>query len=352
MSDIAKSLASITPKLRKQLHQSGAELLGKCGIAFEFRYLLGIRRPPSAFLIAGKATDRGVTVDLEHKIQTGELEQESVILDVVRDSVENDPDRDSVEADPNDIAKSNAQIIGETKDKAVRLVKSHHGAIAPTIQPVQVARKFAINMDKFIRMRAKDFHEQADQQSDKQAAKVLNAQAAYLNVAARGGVDFVGEMDIVERYKKDILDDTYGVETLVIRDTKTSSKSPSAETANESHQLSAYSLASSVIDNQLPDAVKLDYLVDLKGGVKPMTIESTRDTQDVRNYLNRIVNAVAAVQSGMFTPAPNAAWWCSAKWCAYHSMCPYVKHKEFSTPLGAEAQKTKENTNVTGVSEV
>ena len=200
MTDASKALASITPKIRKQLHQSGAEMLAKCGIAFEFRYVLGIRRPPSAFLLVGKSVDKGVTTDLDHKIRTGELEQESVILDVVRDAVETDPQKDDIELQDDEAGKSVQQVIGETKDKAVRLVKAHHGVVAPTIRPAQVARKFSIDLDRFLRGRAKDFRQQAEKQGDKHAAKVLDQQARYLNVAARDGVDFVGEMDIVERY--------------------------------------------------------------------------------------------------------------------------------------------------------
>lgn len=320
MTDVARELGKITPKVRKQLHQSGSEMLSKCGIAFSFRYILGIRRPPSAFVICGKAVDRGVTVDLDHKIATGELEQESVILDVVRDSVVNDKEAPEIELSAEDKGKSKEQVIGETADKGVRLVRAHHSIIAPTIQPVQTARKFALNMDRFLRLRATHFHAEAEKQADKAARKVLHQQAAYLNVAAREGMDFVGEMDIVEKFKAD-------TEQLVIRDTKTSKKSPSANVADESHQLSAYSLASQVLESKLPDAVKLDYLVDLKGGPKTMTVESKRDTQDVNAYLNRTVNQIAVIQSGMFTPAPNAAWWCSPKWCAYHSICPHVTHK-------------------------
>lgn len=327
MTDASKALASITPKIRKQLHQSGAEMLAKCGIAFEFRYVLGIRRPPSAFLLVGKSVDKGVTTDLDHKIRTGELEQESVILDVVRDAVETDPQKDDIELQDDEAGKSVQQVIGETKDKAVRLVKAHHGVVAPTIRPAQVARKFSIDLDRFLRGRAKDFRQQAEKQGDKHAAKVLDQQARYLNVAARDGVDFVGEMDIVERYAEET--DFVPAERLVIRDTKTSGKSPSANVADESHQLSAYALASQVLDNTLPDAVKLDYLIDLKRETKTMTVESTRTGPDLSAYLNRIVNAVATIESGMFTPAPNAAWWCSAKWCAYHNQCPHVVQKKF-----------------------
>jgi hypothetical protein len=330
MSNAVDLLKSITPKIRKQLHQSGSEMLSKCGIQFSFRYVLGIRRPPSAFLICGKAVDRGVTVDLDHKIATGELEKESTVLDIVRDTVVNDKEASEIQLSESDKGKSVEQVIGETADKGVRLAKAHHNVIAPEIRPVQTARKFSIDMDRFLRARAKDFHRQADLQADKQAAKVLDLQAQYLNVAARDGVDFVGEMDIVEKFRVDESD------KLVIRDTKTSSKSPAANVASESHQLSAYSLASSVLEKKLPDAVKLDYLVDLKSGPKTMTVESVRDGQDVNAYLNRTVNQIAVIQSGMFTPAPNAAWWCSAKWCAYHHICPHVVHKEISVGAVSE----------------
>src|ERR1700726_681585 len=91
------ALASMAVKVRKQLHQSGMEMLSKCGIQFEFRYLKGMKRQPKSFLICGTATDAAVGTDLDCKIRTGELEQESVILDVARDAVANHPERDNIE---------------------------------------------------------------------------------------------------------------------------------------------------------------------------------------------------------------------------------------------------------------
>jgi hypothetical protein len=315
------TLKSITPKIRQQLHQSGLEMLSKCGIQFEFRYLKGIRRKPNAFLLCGTATDRAVTTDLNHKIDTGELEQEDVLLDIARDSIEHNPEKDEIELEEDETAGT---VLSETKDKAVRLVKAHHGNVAPEIKPVQTARKFAINLDRWLRTKGKQTHELAEQSDNSWLKRVLHQQAAYLNAAARDGFDFVGEFDIVERYKKDTMDN--GSETLVIRDTKTSKKSPSENTAHESNQLSAYALAAKVLDGKLPDAVKLDYLIDLKKETKTMTLESHRDEQDTVAYLNRVVNGITSIRSGVFVPAPDTAWWCSQKWCAYHHLCPHVKH--------------------------
>jgi hypothetical protein len=318
-----------TVKLRRQLHQSGLEMLSKCGVQFEFRYMQGLKRRPNAFLICGTATDKAVSADLDTKIDTGELAKEDVILDVARDAVEKHPDRESIELDADEEGKSISDILGETKDKAVRLVKEHHAVIAPTIEPAATAKRYSINLDSFLRERAKNMRVWAQKVSPRYA-KVIDQQARLLNLAARDGLDFVGELDILET-------------NTTIRDTKTSKKSPSAETANESHQLSAYSVAHKVLYGKLPEAVKLDYLIDLKGGVKTQTLASTRDNEDVEKYLNRLVAGVIQIQSGNFVPAPDTAWWCSSRWCAYHEHCPYVKHRETTIPELVQIQTSETN---------
>jgi len=320
-------------KLRKQLHQSGLEMLSRCGLQFQFRYIEGIKRKPNAFLICGSATDKAVGADLNHKIETGELEQESVILDVARDAVANHPDRDGIDLEDEEKGKSVQQVLDDTKDKAVRLVTAHHAEVAPTIRPKQVARKFSINMDKWLRLKARSIHDKAEEADNAWMKQTLHRQAAHLNVAAKEGFDFVGEMDITEEYEKDVMDETYGVKTFVVRDTKTSGKSPAENTAHESHQLSAYALAAQVLDGRLPDALKLDYLIDLKRGTKTMTLETHRDERDTAAFMDRLVRGIVSIRSGVFMPAPDVAWYCSQKWCAYWDRCPAVKHSVTSSGL-------------------
>jgi len=324
--------------VRQQLHQSGVEMLGRCGIQFENRFIKGMKRRPRSYLIAGQATDRAVNFDLERKIQTSELAEEDVICDLARDTVETYPNKEEIELDDDEQGQSVEAVLGETKDKAVRLVKAHHRNIAPVIQPFQTARKFSVNMDKFLRQRATELHQQAEAagMENRAYARVLHEQARLLNVAARDGLDFVGEQDIVEKI---------GTSYMAIRDTKTSKKSPSDHMAHDSHQLTAYSLASVVVDGKLPNALKLDYLVDLKRETKTVTLTSGRDMKDVENYLNRIVAAVQSIRSGIFVPAPNTAWWCSDKYCGYHATCPFVRNKaQFLPPenLSGKAGKLVE----------
>lgn len=300
---------------RKQIHQSNVEILSRCGIQFEYIYVDGRRRRPKSFLICGHATDTAVGVDLNHKIDEGELEKESVLTDVARDAAQK-ADYEELEPEDEEVGKSIPTIRDMVADKAVRLVKGHHGVIAPTMEPIKVARRFSINLDKFLRARAKFLHEQAELTDTKQASKVLHTQAAHMNSAAADGIDFVGEQDIVE---------LIGTQHLVVRDTKTAKKSPHDTVAHESSQLTAYSLASHVLDHQIPSEVKLDYLVDLKGGVKPLTLASTRNLDDIDNYLSRLANAVATIRSGMFVPAPDTAWWCDKRYCGFWSECPYAR---------------------------
>jgi len=331
MADNIAALESLIKKPRKQIHQSQVEMTARCGVQAAFRYVENIKRRPKSFLICGSAVDRGVGVDLTKKKDTGELEAEDVLCDVARDVVENYQGKEELQPEDDELGKSVAEILGDTKDKAVRLVKAHHGKVAPVVQPVAVNEKFSIDLDKWLRNRAAELHAQADKLPNGQLKRAIDLQARYLNVAARDGMDFVGEWDIKEHIANE----------RTIRDTKTAKKSPSADVAHDSHQLSAYSVAAYVIDGRVPDKVKLDYLIDLKKETKTMTIESTRDEQDVQKYLNRLVPVIAAFQSGIFLPAPDTAWWCDERYCAYHDICPHVRHKETTVGNASELVQIK-----------
>jgi len=316
-------------KQRQQIHVSAVNMANDCGQRFVYRYLLGIKRPPNAFLLVGKSTDESVTRDLDHKIETGELLSREDVLGISAAKFEEEQKTESIELDPEEKAEgvSLEQVLGEAKDKAIALSGLHHDEAAPKIEPFKTRRKFSINMDKFLRTRAKELHQAADESPDKFGGKVLDGQATALNSAARDGIDFVGEQDIVEIVNN----------TLVIRDTKTSGKSPTpsifdgnkkAGTADESEQLTAYATASYVIDGKLPDKMILDYLVRTKA-VSPTTkyvpTATTRDMDDVNVFLNRFINLIHAMKSGVFVPANQSWWGCSQKWCGYFDICVYSK---------------------------
>ena len=328
---IVPDIRSITSKdkQRKQIHISAVNMANDCGQRFVFRYLLGIKRPPNAFLLVGKSTDESVTQDLDHKIETGELLSRADVLGISAAKFEEEQKNEAIEldADEKKEGKSLEQVLGEAKDKAITLSGLHHDDAAPQINPTKTRRKFSIDMDRFMRGRAKELHKEADERPDKFSQKLLDGQATALNSFAKDGIDFVGEQDIQEVIGN----------FLIIRDTKTSAKSPTPSImdgsskpgiADESEQLTAYATASYVVDGKLPDKMVLDYLVRTNAAtptVKYVPTATVRDMDDVNVFLNRFTNLIHAMKTGVFTPANQSWWGCSQKWCGWFDICPYSK---------------------------
>jgi hypothetical protein len=351
------SIDKITPKAkqRKQIHVSGINMANDCGQRFLFRYILGIKSPPSAFLLVGKSTDESVTRDLDHKIETGELLKREDVLEISAAKFDAEQKAEPIELDQEEKkeGKSLDQVLGEAKDKAVCLSGLHHDEAAPKIQAVRTRRKFSVDMDAFLRARARELHLAGEQAPDKYAAKLLHGQAQSLNAAARDGIDFVGEQDIVEHFSLANTihrDPSFPDFALVIRDTKTSAKSPTpsfldgsdkAGTADDSEQLTAYAVASHVVDGRLPDKMVLDYLVRTnaaKPTVKYVPTATTRSMDDVQVFLNRFTNLIHAMKTGVFVPANQSWWGCSSRWCGFFDICPYSKKPKL-VQIGAEAPK-------------
>src|SRR6266446_4259177 len=102
MSNAVSQLASITPKRREQLHISGINMLSECGKRFEFRYVLGIRRPPAAFMHIGTAVDTSVSRDLQNKIDTGELLKRPDAIEIAAATFNEREDKEPFELDPDE----------------------------------------------------------------------------------------------------------------------------------------------------------------------------------------------------------------------------------------------------------
>jgi hypothetical protein len=355
MNDVTRAIKSITPKKREQLHISAINMLDECGKRFEFRYILGIRRPPAVFMHVGTAVDESIAHDLQHKITKGVLMKRGDVLDVAAEIFDQNQKKMPIELDPDEKreGKSLDAVLTEGKEKSVALAGLHYDDAAPIIQATHVQRKFSIDMDTWLRKRAKQLHEAGDNEPDKFRAKLLHSEARALNAASRVGLDLAGEQDVVELYKEipPVSDQDFMVDALpkklTIRDTKTSGKSPTKSLmdgskdpgiADDSDQLTTYALASLVLDQKLPDLMVLDYLVytPKRHDTKYVPTKTTRDMTDINTFLNRFANAVHAYRTGIFVPAKADWWGCSETYCGYWSMCPYAKRPhqmQVTTPL-------------------
>jgi hypothetical protein len=323
-------------KKRQQLHQSGLNMLSVCGLQFQYRYIEGIKRPPNAFLLVGKACDESATQNLQHKIDHHELLQRNEALGVAETAFDQEQSKQPIELDPDEKreGRSLELVLGEARDKSINLSGLHYDQAAPGLHPKLVRRRFSIDMDGFLRARARVLHTRADLVPDPASGRVLHLQASKLNAAARDGMDFAGEIDLQEGYG--------APERLLssVRDLKTSSKSPtkslmdgadSPGIADDSDQLTGYALAHKVLEGRLPDIMALDYLVQTAGGetrkpqLKYVITKTQRNQADLDTFLNRFANAVQAMRTGMFVPAPATDWRCSEKFCGFWNQCPMAK---------------------------
>jgi hypothetical protein len=266
-------------KKKPQLHVSGLEMLSKCGVQFERVYMNHERAIPGVAMLVGTATHKSVAVNLGNKIASGALLPIEAIKDAARDSLVNEWEK-GIKLDDEEVQSGIAAVKAGAIDKAVRLSALHATKTAPGIKPTHVERQWVVELPGF-------------------------------------PVDLAGALDIQE-----------GAET--VRDTKTAAKTPSKTIADESIQLTAYALAVKVIDRQAVKKVQLDYLID-KSIPDAVPFTSTRDDDDFRTLLLRIERAVIAMQKGVFIPARETDWWCSAKYCGFHSTCPFVRQpKQFA----------------------
>lgn len=110
----------------------------RCGMQYYFRYILGLKEPPSLPPTAGTAGHNAVEADGRRKIRTGSnmaldemLEYFSNTFDLKTKDVELKPDDDK----------------GRVKDDIVASLATYHAHIAPKMLPLQVERSFTLKID-------------------------------------------------------------------------------------------------------------------------------------------------------------------------------------------------------------
>lgn len=265
---------------RPQLHATALNM--QCGEAFRRRYIEREIIPPGVAIIVGIATDRAVSKNLEHKRDTSELLPVEEVADAARDLLNETWESGTVKLDQEEVEAGLKAVRGQAVDKTVRLSVLHATAKAPEIEPTHVQRKWSIELPGY-------------------------------------PMDLVGTIDVQEGAR-------------AIRDTKTTAKSPPADAAERSLQLTAYALASKVIDGAAPDKVALDYLIDTKTP-QAKTLEATRGPEDYRALLARVETVTLAIERGVFMPVTPDHWACSIKWCGYAPSCRFFvnKPKQFSS---------------------
>jgi hypothetical protein len=256
------------------LSATALDMLAKCGQQYFYVFPEGMRNVMGVATAAGTAVHNSVASNLQSKLVTGEFLPLGAVQEIADASVRREFDRGvRINAEDGD---SEAEALGVTADRVVKMASAHAGEIAPKLHPLAVERGWQLEIPS-------------------------------------ESITLTGIIDV---------DEEDG-----LRDLKTSARKSRSDLADVSDQLTLYGLAKNVIDGVAEPKVTLDYIVAPRGKeavVQPPLI-STRGQEDFDRVLRRIERAAATIRAGAFMPARPTDWWCSERWCSFTSICPFFK---------------------------
>jgi len=264
----------------KRWSTSALTTLQMCGERFRRQYIDHDPRPIGTAGKRGRAVDKAVTESMIAKQVTGD----QPIVEANRDIAATEFEKvwsEGVWLNPEERQSDEKKLKAKAKDTAVDLAGLHAKTVGREIRPIAVQHRIEIR-------------------------------------PAESDITILGYLDIVELQ-------TDGRQ--VIRDTKTKEKAPHPNEAEESQQLTMYALLRMAETGQLPAGLTLDVLwkTPAKGKLKHLVLPTRRTENDFGPLVSRINAGIEAVERGIFVPAAEDSWQCSAKWCAYWDSCPYVR---------------------------
>jgi len=261
---------------------SSLSLLSACGEAFRRRYVEGERTPPNARMIRGRVVHTVAQGSYTRTLNEQALPTREEAEDTAATHFES-AWSEGVQLEPDEQIIGEAKTKDASKDFAIDLSGYHVERVAPAVHPIAVEEKMTVTLP---------------------------------------------ESDIVVHGIIDLIDLEHGAD--VIRDLKTSERSPNADTADKSLQLSMYAAIWRADTGHLPQRLVLDHLVrtPTKRQKSYVPLTTTRDDEDLQVLGRRLQSAVNLVERGVFMPAPADSWMCSEKWCGYWPTCPYVRRGE------------------------
>jgi len=262
---------------KPRLHQSGLNMLSRCGMQYYYRYVEKVIEPPAVAMIEGTSVHEVIHENLAHKRDRGELLPDEYVEDLAADRLKVNWLAEDPRLDDEERALGERNVRGMAIDRTIKLSRLHHVRLAPVIRPKYLERTFELELEGY-------------------------------------PVNLGGTIDIQE-------------ENATLRDSKTTRKTPTQEMADSSLQLSMYHLASTVLDETPPSRVFLDFMVGQKAGCFQESFETTRDESDHEQLLQRVEIASKVIETGAFMPVDSEHWICSAKWCGYFERCPFGRRR-------------------------
>ena len=268
MNETANSPALAEPQAeaeRQKRHLSFTQLAMflRCPRQYEYRYIRGIKVPPSGAMVQSRVWHQTVELNYRQKVDSdtdlalGEMQEYfAAQFDATLGNEE-------IAFEPN-------EKRGVIKDQGTAIVAVHHKVIAPSVRPLLVEERFTVDLGE-------DFP-----------------------------FDLVGVWDLVER------DGT-------IVDNKAYGKVPRQEDLDKDLQFTAYALGFRATRGEIEPGLRMDVIVKTKN---PRAVQlHTRRTNADCQWLLRLIEEVSqAIDSGLFYPNPNG-WHCNPRFCGYWDRC-------------------------------
>lgn len=264
-------------------NQSILGMASKCMKQVEFRYVKGIRIPPSAGAHRGTALHKAAQADAEiikeKNIHLNSSDLSDLAATAFHESVEKDGVYFSSEEAPN----SNA-VLSSAKDDAVRAAVLYGEEVSPKIEtPIHIEQELTLEIEG-------------------------------LNYQLGGRIDLI---HLVNGSNK-------------ISDLKTTAKKPDTEIVGlHGIQAPMYSMLAENLLGQQPD-FDFEYLVLQKTKQENITIPAIVDQQARQNVLDRARVLDRYLQTGVFMPADPTSWVCSEAWCGFWGICPHGQRQQKS----------------------
>jgi len=252
-------------------------MLGKCGEQYRRRYVEGEILAPGIAQIRGRSTHATNEKNLIHKLETGVLLPLDEVRQLAAESVDAALAGEFVlDGDYEEVGLTAAR--GMVKDEVISLSTLHATQLAPLAEPEAIELKVEVPPSDVL------------------------------------PVTLVGVIDLIDRSRG-------------VRDTKTAQKSPNADAAHNSDQLTTYDLLHRAHKKSPPAGLGLDHLIRTpkKGELRVVSQETSRTIEDLGVFVRRANAAVRSIESEVFLPAPQDHWACSLKWCGFASTCPYFR---------------------------
>ena len=252
-----------------RLSPSQVNMFTRCGAAWYFRYVEGLKSPPpSASMVRGKAFHRGLEENYKQKLETHEDLPEDYVMDVYSEVFD---------LESHIVAWKEGEDPGKMKDVGYAMLHAYQENVAPGVQPSNVETPFQVACEIGDDIREPKRH-----------------------------FVFDGRVDLID-------------DTGKIIETKTSSRKVSAPKPDHVFQATAYAFGFRDETGETEAGARIDYAV---GGKTAHVMSYPFEISEGKLLFlhNQVVAVARAIANDVFIPNRTSVL-CSPAWCGYYRHC-------------------------------